>query len=62
MDAKKEILPTRPWSENFPLDEEKRGDARSESVFAAISQRWRLFDLEIIGLEERNWGQKGVGT
>lgn len=41
-------------SKNFLLDEEKKGDVCSEVILTGISQRKRLFDLEIIRLRERN--------
>lgn len=62
MDAKKGILPADPGSEDFSLDEGKKGDARSEAILTGISQRKRLFDLEIVRLRERNCGQRGVWT
>lgn len=62
MDAKKGILPADPGSEDFPLDEGKKGDTHSEAILTGISQRKRLFDLELVRLRERNWGQRGVWT
>lgn len=59
MDAKKEILPA--GLRIFPLDEEQKGDVCSEAILTDISQRKRLFDLEITGLGERNWGQNRGG-
>lgn len=53
MDAKK-FFQQVPGSENFPLDEEKKGDVCSEAIFTDISQRKRPFDLEINRLKERN--------
>lgn len=41
-------------SENSLLDEEKKGDVCSEVIFTGISQRKRLFDLEIVRLRERS--------
>lgn len=41
----------------FLLDEEKKGDVRSEAILTGVSQRKRSFDLEIVGL-----GERGAGT
>lgn len=62
MDAKKGILPADPGSEDFPLDEGKKGNACSEAILTGISQRKRLLDPELVRLRERNWGQRGVWT
>lgn len=45
-----------------PPDEEKKGDVHSEEILTSISQRKSLFDLDIIGLGERNWDQGAAGT
>ena len=39
MDAKKGILPADPGSEDFSLDEGKKGDAHSEAILTGISQK-----------------------
>lgn len=51
-----------PRTENLPLNEGKKGDVCSKAILTDISQRKRLFDLEITRLGERNWSQSWVGT
>lgn len=48
MDAKKEILPAGPLVWEFLPDEEKEDDACSKTILTGVSQRQRLFDLEIV--------------
>lgn len=36
----------------FPSDEEKEGDACTKAILTGISQRQRLFDLQISGREK----------
>lgn len=59
---RKKFFQRVPRTENSPLNEGKKGDVCSKAILMDISQRKRLFDLEITRLGERNWRQSWVGT
>lgn len=59
---RKKFFQLVPGTENFPLNEGKKGAVCSKAVLMDISQRKRLFDFEITRLGKRNWSQSWMGT